>query len=336
MKMQALGDIQLASGDRLPGVEVAYVQYGQLDEQGTNAVLVTHGYTSGPSMLSPDHHTAEGSWAPLMGSGRPLDTDRFCIICSNMLGSSFGTTGPSSPHPGDGQPWGSRFPAIELTDIVAVQHRLLVSLGVRHLKAVLGPSYGGWQALQWALQYPDWMDGIGVVVSGLTHPPGFSAASQRERFSASPEWHDGDYYRWGGMRQTMHAFRLKTMQDYGLERLYVDRFPHPQERQARMQLQCQQWADRFDPHSMIALAGAAERFDVRERIQDIRCKLWHAVCTSDKIFPPDAATTQRLRALRVPLRLQEINSPYGHMASGVEWRALEEPMRWLLDPDALA
>jgi homoserine O-acetyltransferase/O-succinyltransferase len=331
VQVQPIGDFRLASGQVLPRVEVAYVQFGTLNERGDNAILVTHGYTSGPSMLTPEHHTAEGTWASLLGPGQPLDTERFCIICSNMLGSAFGTTGPHSIRPGTGRPWGQDFPRIELSDIVAVQHALLESLGVRHLRAVLGPSYGGWQALQWAVQYPDWVDAAGAVVSGLTHPPGLSAAAQRERFAACADWNEGDFYAHGGMVQTLQALRWKTLQDYGLERLYTDRYPDPAQRQALMQQQCLHWAERFDPHSMIVLADAAERFDLRERLGEIRCRLWFAVCTTDKIFPPDPAVRERLQRLAIPLRYQEIDSPYGHMASGIEWRQLQEPIRWLTD-----
>lgn len=331
-----IGEYRLASGQVLPDVQVAFVQYGQLNAAGDNAILVTHGYTSGPSMLSPRHHTAEGSWASLLGPGRPLDTDRFCVICSNMLGSSFGTTGPNSICPATGQPWGGSFPRIELSDIVGVQHALLLRLGVRHLRAVVGPSYGGWQALQWALQWPDWVDAVGAVVSGLSHPPGLSGASQREKLAASDEWHGGDFYARGGMPRTLEALRWKTMQDYGLEQLYADRYADPLERLSRMQAQCRDWAERFDPHSLVVLADAASRFDVRDRLHEVQCRLWFAVCTTDQIFPPEPAVRARLSALSIPVQYQEIDSPYGHMASGVEWARLQEPLRWLLDEQSVS
>jgi len=142
-----IGDLRLASGEVLPDVQIAYVAHGTLAPDGANAVLVTHGYTSGPSMLSPGHHTAEGSWAPLLGPGRPLATEPLFVVCSNMLGSAFGSTGPAAVNPATGRPWGPDFPRIELADIVAAQHGLLRALGVTHLRAVVGPSYGGFQAL---------------------------------------------------------------------------------------------------------------------------------------------------------------------------------------------
>ena len=112
-----------------------------------------------------------------------------------VSGRTFVTTNPAT-----GRPWGPDFPAITLEDIVAVQHRLLQQLGVRHLRAVVGPSYGGWQALQWALSFPDMVDAVGSLVSGLTHPKGLSAESTRQRFADQPAWNGGWHY--GDARMT--------------------------------------------------------------------------------------------------------------------------------------
>ncbi|PIF20134.1 homoserine O-acetyltransferase [Acidovorax sp. 30] len=331
IQIVSIGPYELVSGVVLPDVEVAYVAHGHLAADGGNGILVTHGYTSAPSMLSQGHHTAEGSWAPLLGPGQPLDTDRYFIVCSNMLGSSFGTTGPSSINPETGQPWGQTFPAITLQDIVGVQRRLLQQLGVTHLRAVVGPSYGGWQALQWGLQHPGMVDAVGSIVSGLTHPKGLSAAGQRERFAASPEWRDGDFYAHGGMAQTLFELRIQTLRNYGLERLYEERVPDPTERQALLERQCRAWANRFDPHSMITLAAAAETFDVRQRVHDLQARLLFVVCTTDAIFPPERETEAIVRSMSVPVRYVELESPFGHMASGVEWRRLAPELRWLLN-----
>jgi homoserine O-acetyltransferase len=325
-----IGPFELASGRVLPDVQVGYVTHGTLAPDGGNAVLVTHGYTSGPSMLSQAHLTAEGSWAPLLGSGRALDTDRFFIVCSNMLGSSFGTTGPASIDPATGRRWGTDFPAITLADIVGVQHRLLEQLGVRHLKAVLGPSYGGWQALQWALDHPGMVDAIGVLMSGLTHPPGLSAASALARFAQSPQWHDGRYHEHGGMYETLLQMRMQTLRSYGLERLYEEHIADPRERRAALEGPARAWASRFDPMSMVVLAGAAERFDVRARINEIDARLLFVVCSTDVIFPPDAQVRDLLKRARGARRYLELDSPYGHMASGIEWRRLEPELQWLL------
>lgn len=329
-RVMNIGDVTLASGQVLPSVQVAYVVHGTLAADGGNAVLVTHGYTSGPSMLSPGHHTAEGSWAPLLGPGRPLDTDRFFIVCSNMLGSSFGTTGPASNNPATGKPWGPDFPRITVSDIVQVQRRLLDALGVKRLRAVAGPSYGGIQALQWALDHPDRVDGCGVIVSGLFSPPGLDAETARAKFADHPDWHGGWHYGHAGLRERLFEQRRQTLRQYGLEQVYEHRYPDPQERQRRFDGGCREWADRFDPNSMVVLADAAATFDVRPRINELRARLLLMVCTTDAIFPPRAETRALLERVRAPVRYVELDSPYGHMAPGVEWQRLEPELRWLL------
>jgi homoserine O-acetyltransferase len=331
MPTQAIGDLRLASGRVLPEVQIAYVAHGTLAPDGANAVLVTHGYTSGPSMLSAGHHTAEGSWAPLLGPGRPLDTDRFFIVCSNMLGSAFGSTGPASLNPATGRPWGPDFPRIELADIVAAQQALLRALGVTHLRAVVGPSYGGFQALQWALDHPDEVDACGAIVSGPYSPGGLDAESARAKYADHPDWHGGWHYGHAGIRERLFAQRVQTLKHYGLETLYAQRHPDPAERDQAMARAARDWADRFDPNSLVVLADAASRFDVRARLGDLRARLLLMQCTTDAIFPPDAAAQAQLAGLAVPTRFVALDSPYGHMAPGVEWRQLEAPLRWLLD-----
>lgn len=332
VKTLSIGSVTLRSGRVLPAVDVAYVSHGRLAADGGNAILVTHGFTSGPSMLTPGHLVAEGSWSQLLGPGQAFDTDRYFVVCSNMLGSSFGTTGPRSVNPATGQPWGPDFPDITLEDIVAVQHRLLAALGVTHLRAVIGPSYGGWQALQWALDHPRMVDAIGVLVSDFTHPAGLGKESQRARFAQSPQWHGGWYYDRGGMYDTLLAMRWQTLQSYGLEQLYEDRIPDPQQRRAAMEAPCRVWADQFDPNSLVTLAGAAEHFDVRARVEEIRARVLLMQCTTDRIFPPNDETKRLLARIQAPTRYLEMDSPYGHMASGVEIARWAPELPWLLAP----
>jgi homoserine O-acetyltransferase/O-succinyltransferase len=328
---RSIGALTLQSGVVLPDVSVAHVVHGSLNAKGDNAILVTHGYTSGPSMLAAGHLVAEGSWAPLLGPGRPLDTDKYFIVCSNMLGSAFGSTGPRSINPKTGTHWGPDFPRITLGDIVAVQWQLLRQLGVRHLRAVVGPSYGGAQALQWVLDHPGDVDAIGVLMSGLTHPAGLSAQATAARFAESPHWNGGWHYEGKGMYETLLEMRRQTLRSYGLERLYEDRIPDPDERRAAMDVPCHAWASSFDPNSMVTLADAAEQFDVRSRIAEIRARMLFMVCTTDKVFPPDPDTRELLRQAGGACRYMELESPYGHMASGIEWERLQPELVWMLD-----
>jgi|SRR4051794_3576357 len=136
-------DLPLEGGGTLPEVTLAYVTRGRLAPDGRNAILVTHGYTSGPRMIEPGVASSEGAWSTLVGPGAPIDTDRYFVVCSNMLGSSYGSTNAASIDPRSGKPYGSRFPKITVTDIVTAQKRLLGQLGVTHLRAVVGPSMVG-------------------------------------------------------------------------------------------------------------------------------------------------------------------------------------------------
>ena len=325
-----IGPLRLRSGALLPPVQVAYTCRGTLAPAGDNAILVTHGFTSAHTMIEAGHLVAEGSWADLVGPGRPLDTDRHVVVCSNMLGSAFGTTGPGSIDPATGRPWGPDFPDITLADIVEVQHRLLHALGVTRLRAVIGPSYGGFQALQWALDHPDRVDAIGVISSDFRSPPGQGKAQQIARLAASPQWHGGRYHDHGGMAQTLEGLRRQTLQAYGLERLHAARGLTPEQSRARIDAACRQWAGQFDANSLPVLAGAAEHFDVRDRVHEIRARVLMVQTTTDAIFPAAAASRELLARVPAPTRYVALDSPYGHMAAGVEAARWSHEIAWLL------
>ena len=175
-------DFALESGKMLPEAKIAYETYGRLDATGRNAVLLAHGFTSshhaaGTYAAGKAPHGVEesepGWWDALVGPGRPIDTDRWFVVSSNMLGSSYGSTNPASVNPATGTPYGPDFPEITLLDIVRAQRLLLDHLQVKHLIAVAGPSFGGYQAFQWAITYPDFMNGI---VAAVTAPKGSGGA----------------------------------------------------------------------------------------------------------------------------------------------------------------
>src|SRR5213593_2174487 len=182
---------KLESGQVLPEMTLAYETYGRLAPDGRNAVLVTHGFTSSAhaaGKYTPEDRAA-GSWDGLIGPGKAIDTNRYFVVSSNMLGSSYGSTGPPSTNPATGKPYGPDFPDITVRDIVAAQRLLLSALGVTHLVAVAGPSYGGFQAFQWAVSYPNFMYGIVAVV---TAPKMRTDMEQVEamvrRFAVDPNW----------------------------------------------------------------------------------------------------------------------------------------------------
>src|SRR5690349_11434684 len=170
LKTFCTSDFRLRSGIVLPEVAISYRTLGRLAPNRDNAVLITHGNTSGPQMIDPGGSTGEGSWNTLVGPGRAVDTDRFFAICPNMLGSSYGSTNAASINPKTGKRYAPDFPDITVRDIVATQRLLLDSMGIKQLVAIVGPSYGGIQAFQWAVDYPDAMKGIAAVVTSPRVP----------------------------------------------------------------------------------------------------------------------------------------------------------------------
>jgi homoserine O-acetyltransferase len=187
----------LESGARLTHVEVAYETYGELDGDGGNAVFVCHA-------LSGDAHAAgyhdgdrrPGWWDNLIGPGRPLDTDRFFVVCANVLGGCKGTTGPASTDPATGRPYGLRFPQLAVRDLVETHRALLGKLGVGRLLAAVGGSLGGMQVLQWSLDHPGELGGAVVVAASgrlSAQNIAFSAVA-REAIMRDPDFNGGDYY----------------------------------------------------------------------------------------------------------------------------------------------
>src|SRR5258708_6705495 len=161
----SLRNFRLTDGRVMPEATIAYETYGRPAPDGRNAILCTHGYTGSHHFAgrNPANGNQPGSWDGLIGPGKAIDTDKLFVVASNMLGSSFGSTNGGSINPQTGEAYGPDFPNITIRDIVAAQKALLDDLGVRHLVAVAGPSYGGYQAFQRAVAYPAFIDAIAPV-----------------------------------------------------------------------------------------------------------------------------------------------------------------------------
>jgi homoserine O-acetyltransferase/O-succinyltransferase len=193
--------IALAAGVTLPGFELVYETYGELNAEGSNAVLVCHA-------LSGSHHVAGvyadqpknvGWWDNLVGPGKPLDTNRFFVVGVNNLGGCYGSTGPMSINPATGQPYGADFPVVTVEDWVAVQARLADHLGIDCWAAVVGGSLGGMQALEWTLQFPDRIRHALVIASApklSTQNIAFNEVA-RQAIVTDPDFHGGHYHAHG-------------------------------------------------------------------------------------------------------------------------------------------
>lgn len=311
-------DFPLQHGGALAEATIAYLTLGRLAPDGRNAILMTHGYTSGPEYVLAGEEASEGSWATLVGPGKPIDTERHFVISSNMLASSFGSTNAASIDPATGRPYGSRFPDLTVTDIVNAQRRLLDHLGVRHLTAVIGPSYGGFQAFTWAVTFPDFMDGIVAAATAPKAPPG-RLEPLLAQLAQDSNWNGGDYYDRGGVLETTTQMRIETLRGYmGVGAQLVERIADPAARESELARIARAWAERFDANSLVILRKALTGYDLEPDLSRIRARVLYVLSTTDTLFPPSLAepVMTKLHAAGVRAEYVELDSPYGHLASG--------------------
>ena len=311
---------RLQCGVVMPEIVIAYETYGTLAPDGRNAVLLCHGYTSSQHMAGRyGDNGAEGSWNGLVGPGKAIDTDRLFVVASNMLGSSYGSTGPAFLNPAMRSPYGPDFPDITLGDIVNAQKALLDGIGVRHLVAVAGPSFGGYQTFQWGVSYPAFMDGLVPVVSAPKGSGGQAALKTLiEQLARDPHWNNGWYYETGGIGGTLAEMRIATLKRYGVDEQLAAQFSDKAQREAEISRRALAWAKNFDGNSLVVLRKAAVRFDVEKDFSTIRARLLYVLSRTDKVFPPSIApdVMAKLKAAGVDADYFEIDSEYGHSASG--------------------
>lgn len=313
------GPFVLELGGTLPGVRVAYRSWGRLDAEGGNAVVICHALTGSAD--------ADRWWTRMFGPGRALDPARDFILCANILGSCYGTTGPADVDPATGRPWHGAFPAVTVRDMVRVQHQLAVTLGVKRIKLVMGGSLGGMQVLEWSLLYPELVEAQVFIASTARHSAwaiGLGEA-QRQAIFADPRWRGGDYDEAEPPEAGLAAARMMAMLSYRS-------FPSFEERFGRRAQSADQFAiesylhhqgralvDRFDPASYVALTRAMDTHDVSrgrgdfdEVLRGVRPQTLVVAIDSDILYWP---AEQREVARLVPgARLAVMDSPHGHDA----------------------
>ena len=188
----------LETGGRLAHVTIAYETWGTLEPDGSNALLLLHALTGDSHAAGPagPGHRLEGWWDPVVGPGRPIDTDRFFVVCPNVLGGCQGTTGPASLDPATGTPYGSRFPTVTIRDQVVVEAALADQLGIARWASVVGGSMGGQRALEWSVAFPDRVPHAVVIACGAQATAEEIALSslQIRAIRADPCFRAGDYY----------------------------------------------------------------------------------------------------------------------------------------------
>ena len=335
-KIFVASDFRLQSGIVMPAVTIAYRTLGALAPNRDNVVLVTHGNTSGPQMIDPGGSTGEGGWNEIVGPGKAVDTDKFFVICPNMLGSSYGSTNATDIDPTTGTRYGPQFPDITVSDIVATQRALLADLGIEWLVAIVGPSYGGFQALQWAVDYPGAMKGIAAIVTAPLVPrerAEGNVARLLATLSKDPNWNGGDYYDCGGVLQSMIAIRSATLKNYGIETRLRNTMSDPAQIEAAIRDEAARWARGFDANSLLILARALRGFDVTAQFSKIRSKVLYVLSRTDKLFPPELADSvmPALKAAGVDADYFLLDSDFGHSASGLDAHKWAPRLRAFMD-----
>lgn len=324
--------VALESGATLPQVTVAYRTWGRLNPAGDNAVLVCHALTGSADV--------DEWWPGLIGPGKALDPARDYIVCSNVLGGCYGSTGPGSLSPLTGRRYGAGFPAVTVRDLVQVQAALLDELGVQQLTLVLGGSLGGMQALEWAALHPERVRRVAALSVAARQSPwciGQSEA-QRQALYADPRWDDGHYDPANPPARGLAAARMAAMLSYRHWDEFALRFGREQTADGAYQVESwlrhhgEKFVARFDAASYVALTRVMDSHDLgRDRggyaraLSALRMPFLVVGSTSDVLYPPDE---QRELAWHVPgAELAWLDSPHGHDAFLIETQTLDALIR---------
>ncbi|MGB5811247.1 MAG: homoserine O-acetyltransferase [Polyangiales bacterium] len=301
--------LRLRLGGSLPSVEVAYETYGTLNADCSNAILVCHAISGDSHVAQHDEEDEPGWWDTLVGPGRPVDTDRFFVICSNVLGGCRGTTGPSTIDPTTSTPYGSDFPLITVEDMVDVQKRLVDLLGIRKLRAVVGGSLGGHQTLCWATRYPSCVE-TGIVIASSSRLTAQALAFDvvgRNAIQTDPCFHDGQYYGTGdfphkGLALARMLGHITYLSSESMTRRFDFNRHEPRDIATEFEkrfsvgsylaYQGDQFVGRFDANSYVSITLAMDHFDMggtpqerEQALRDAECDWLVVSFSSDWLFP---------------------------------------------------
>jgi len=336
-------DLVLEGGERLENITIAYETYGKLNKEKSNAIMVCHA-------LSGDAHAAgwhegdskPGWWDIIIGPGRCLDTDKYFIICSNVIGGCKGSTGPSSLNPKTGKPYGLDFPIITIKDMINAQKKLIDYLGIKQLFAVIGGSMGGMQILQWCISYPDMVRmAIPIATAAYSSPQqiAFNEVGRRAIIS-DPNWNHGKYYSLqfpdNGLalaRMIAHITylsnesmyqkfgrRLQDKDEYGFE------FSTDFQVESYLHYQGNSFTKRFDANTYLYITKAIDYFDLTvdgslaDGLKNVKSKILVISIDSDWLYPPSQSKEilMALTANEVDVIYYELKSSYGHDAFLIE------------------
>jgi len=335
--------LRLESGAALGHVTVSYETYGELNADGTNVILICHALTANAhaSGYNSEEDKTPGWWDGLIGSGKAFDTDDYFVVCPNILGSCYGTTGPTSINPTTGQPYRLSFPAITVRDIVTVQKRLLDELGVNRLATVCGSSLGGMQALEWGIMFPDFCETT-IPISTAARQPSWCLAlnsAARTAIKNDPEWREGNYL--AQPAKGLALARMIGMISYRSPEEFEQRFGQQKvdpsgnvfvvdnvfQVESYLQYQGQKLVTRFDANTYLCLTHAMDSHDisrgrgsVKKALGSIRARALCVGISSDVRYP--VAHQTRL-AQDIPNgEYIEVSSIHGHDAFLIEFDQL--------------
>jgi len=332
----------LDSGHRLDHLQIAYQTYGTLNADKSNAILVCHALTGDQHVASTHPVTGKpGWWSDMVGSGKPIDTDRYFVICVNVLGGCMGTTGPASTDPQTGEAYALNLPVITVRDMVRAQAKLLDRLGIETLFSVAGGSMGGMQVLQWAATYPDRVFSALPIAAAARHSSQNIAFHEvgRQAVMADPEWRGGRYLREGtspkkGLAVARMAAHITYLSDDALHRKFgrnlQDRdkptfgFDADFQIESYLRHQGMTFVDRFDANSYLYLTRAMDYFDLAadfdgrlaSAFKGTRTRFCVVSFTSDWLFPTveNKAVVRALNAAAASVSFVEIETDRGHDA----------------------
>jgi len=332
-------DLILEGGKKLKEVTVAYETYGKLNKEKSNAILVCHA-------LSGDAHVAgwheddlkPGWWDSIIGPGKGLDTNRYFLICSNVLGGCKGTTGPASINPDTGEPYGLDFPIITIKDMVTLQKKLVDYLGIKQLFSVIGGSMGGMQVLEWCVSYPEMVrSAIPIATTPYSSPQqiAFNEVGRRAIIS-DPKWNEGKYYHSeppvDGLSLARMIGHITYLSNESMYQKFGRRLQDKEEYSFDLQTDFQvesylhyqgdTFTKRFDANSYLYISKAIDYFDLAgkgslsEVFRDTKAKFLVISVDSDWLYPPSESKdiVMALSASEVEVSYSEIKSSYGHDA----------------------
>ncbi|MGA0533964.1 homoserine O-acetyltransferase MetX [Hansschlegelia sp. KR7-227] len=334
--------LRLESGATLAPLRIAYQTYGELNADRSNAVLICHALTGDQHVANAHPVTGKpGWWTTLVGPGRPIDTQRFFVVCSNVLGGCMGTTGPASTNPATGEPYGLDLPLVTIRDMVDAQAMLLDHLGIPDLFCVVGGSMGGMQVLQWAARHPDRVFAALPIATSAKHSAQNIAFHEvgRQAITADPDWREGRYLVEGvAPRKGLAVARMAAHITYLSEAALQSKFGRNlQDRDARtfgfdadfqiesyLRHQGASFVERFDANSYLYVTRAMDYFDLAAEhdgslaraFQGTRTRFCVASFTSDWLFPTidSRQIVHALNAAAANVSFVEIATDKGHDA----------------------